>query len=174
MFNEHIEELLKCVNRKDEFFTWNEVEKIIDQIYKENLKLSRKQIIQTQIALLDSDIKETSKEKDLNLSCMIIVAAVALIGNLTGVRSLENNIVITIFMIYNLLLFFALAIIIGSMFFQRRKKNKLFLKEILTYMLEEPNNDKKRTKSDVISHNKYSSNRNYNRRNKSSRNKAKR
>lgn len=134
--NRNLKKLLRIVDRSDEIDTWKQVNRIIEDICEGNPKYSKRQVIEVQIAHLESIIN-VPFWNHLSLASMLTVAAVALAGNLAGINSMENNIILFISQVYFILLLGASAILLFGMLTHAGQKDKFFLHKILVFMLEE-------------------------------------
>ena len=132
-----MEKLLKFVDVTDELSTRSDIEYKIDTIKNDNPTYNKKQIIEAQIAVLEAKITENTLWNHLNLACLLMGMAVALIGNLIAVKSLEKNVMEAIASTYFILLIGAVCILLLGTFTHSRKRNQIFLQKILTYMLED-------------------------------------
>jgi len=135
--NSNMEKLLKFVDVTDELSTRSDIEYKIDTIQNDNPTYNKKQIIEAQLAFLESKINEKSLWDHLGLAWLLICSAVALVGNLIEVKSMENNVIEAITWIYFILLLGAMCILFRGIFIQSKIKNQIFLQKILTYLLED-------------------------------------
>ena len=76
----NLKRLMECVKKEDELLSRKDIERRLDDISYENPGYSRKQIIESQIALLEASIEnETNIWRAVSLSVSLITMLVALI-----------------------------------------------------------------------------------------------
>lgn len=144
--NNNMEKLIKCVDRSDELSTWKEVDSKLEEIMKEKSGYSKRQVIEAQIASLESVISSPFGA-ELSIACMLIASAIALLGNLTTIKSLQDKMIIFDSSASLLILVCTVCMLTLNMFFHPRRKSKIILYKILLYMLE---NEKEKEKKEEM------------------------
>ena len=124
--NSNMEKLLKFVDVTDELSSRSDIEYKIDTIKNDNPTYNKKQIIEAQLALLESKINEKSLWDHLSFAWLLMCSAVALVGNLIEVKSMEENVIETITWIYFILLIGAICILLLGIFTHSKKRNQIF------------------------------------------------
>ncbi len=133
----NLKRLMECVKKEDELLSRKDIERRLDDISYENPGYSRKQIIESQIALLEASIEnETNIWRAVSLSVSLITMLVALICALLS----KFNSPDTLFSVA--ILYFAIAagaavMLVRSSSSNTQKEKQAFLHRILSYMLDE-------------------------------------
>lgn len=135
--NNNLKQLMRCVNKEDELLSRRDIERRIDDINDGNPCFRRKQIIESQIALLEALLyKSTDIWQHITLSVSLIAMAVAIICSLVSINC-NFNALFSIAVLYIVIVVGAAFILVFSKSSETKKENQVFLHRILSYMLEE-------------------------------------
>lgn len=138
--NIHLKQLMGCVNRENELLSRRDIERRIGDINEANPGYSRKQIIESQIAILEALIDDdTNIWRHISLGSSLLTMAVTILAGLFAINN-GVDIINSVFLLYLIIIVGAVAILLLPFINESRRTNQVFLHRVLSYMLENEKN----------------------------------